>query len=189
MNRWSIGLAVAVLCTVGPLGGYGQGMDMSHDHHPGGDLSKDHGTEMTHDHAMEHGKTSGTGAYVPGLGDLMAAQQMRHAKLWAAGSAGNWPLAAYEVSELKEGFERIAALHPTHGAVDLTKLLPAFILPPLAELEAAIQKGQAGGFTERFDRLTDGCNACHRAAKHGFIVIQRPTAVLYSNQVFAPAKP
>jgi hypothetical protein len=42
--------------------------------------------------------------YVPGLGELMSANQMRHAKLWFAGEAGNWPLAAYDLDELKEGF-------------------------------------------------------------------------------------
>lgn len=39
-------------------------------------------------------------AYIPGLGEIMAATQMRHAKLWFAGQAGHWPLAAYELDEL-----------------------------------------------------------------------------------------
>lgn len=42
--------------------------------------------------------------YVPGLGEIMGATQMRHLKLWYAGEAGNWPLASYEVDELAEGF-------------------------------------------------------------------------------------
>ena len=29
-------------------------------------------------------------AYVPGLGEIMSLQQMRHAKLWLAGQAENW---------------------------------------------------------------------------------------------------
>ena len=32
--------------------------------------------------------------YQPSLGDIMARQQMRHMKLWFAGRARNWPLAA-----------------------------------------------------------------------------------------------
>ena len=53
-------------------------------------------------------------AYVPGLGDIMSLQQMRHVKLWLAGQAGNWDLAAYEVDELGEGFDDIVKFHPTH---------------------------------------------------------------------------
>ena len=45
--------------------------------------------------------------YQPGLGEIMALQQMRHIKLWYAGRAGNWPLADYEIGELNEGFEDV----------------------------------------------------------------------------------
>ena len=57
--------------------------------------------------------------YVPGLGEIMSATQMRHLKLWYAGQAGNWPLAAYEVDELEEGFA--AALASILG----TRILPS----------------------------------------------------------------
>ena len=30
-------------------------------------------------------------------------------------------------------------------------------------------------------------NGCHQTTKHGFIVIQRPTALPYTNQSFTPA--
>ena len=47
---------------------------------------------------------------VPGLGEIMTLQQLRHIKLWFAGRAGNWPLADYEVGELNEGFEDVSKL-------------------------------------------------------------------------------
>ena len=50
----------------------------------------------------------------PGLGEIMTLTQMRHAKLWFAGEAGNWPLASYELHELKEGFADAVKHHPTH---------------------------------------------------------------------------
>src|SRR5437762_8856903 len=53
-------------------------------------------------------------AFVPGLGELMSLQQMRHVKLWFAGQAANWELADYEVDELGEGFDDIVKFHPTH---------------------------------------------------------------------------
>jgi hypothetical protein len=43
--------------------------------------------------------------YRPGLGEFMAATQLRHAKLWFAGKMNNWDLAAYEIDEIKEGLE------------------------------------------------------------------------------------
>lgn len=44
------------------------------------------------------------------LSGIMAQQQMRHIKLWFAGTAGNWPLADYEIDGLKEGFDDVAKL-------------------------------------------------------------------------------
>ena len=43
-------------------------------------------------------------------------------------------------------------------------------------------------FDLAFDSLSAGCNSCHRTLDHGFIVIQRPTLLPYSNQNFAPQK-
>jgi hypothetical protein len=115
----------------------------------------------------------------PGLGEIMSVQQMRHIKLWFAGRAGNWPLADYEVDELKEGFE------------DITKLLGGDIVEQhvgagVTALEKAIDAKDKRAFTTAFDRLSAGCNACHRTLDHGFIAIQRPTVLPYSDQSFAP---
>jgi hypothetical protein len=48
---------------------------------------------------------SASDAYLPGFGEFMSATQMRHAKLWFAGDAQNWDLAAFELDEIKEGLE------------------------------------------------------------------------------------
>ncbi|WP_256360949.1 hypothetical protein [Methylomonas koyamae] len=55
-----------------------------------------------------------TAGFVPGLGEIMAQTSTRHAKLWFAGQAQNWALAAYEVDELHEGIEDAGKYHPTH---------------------------------------------------------------------------
>jgi hypothetical protein len=39
----------------------------------------------------------GSASYVPSLGDLMAAIQLRHSKLWYVANLKNWPLADYEL--------------------------------------------------------------------------------------------
>lgn len=117
----------------------------------------------------------------------MTLQQMRHSKLWFAGQAGNWKLAAYEVKELREGFGDVIRFHPTHqGApVPLEQLVPEMIGAPMDELEAAIAAEDPTRFEEAFDDLTNGCNGCHDATDFGFNVVQRPTENPFSNQDFA----
>jgi hypothetical protein len=117
----------------------------------------------------------------PGLGEIMALQQMRHIKLWFAGNAANWPLADYEIGELGEGFD------------DVKKLLGEDIVDqhvgkPLEALQKAIDGKDRKAFIADFDNLTAGCNACHKTLDHAFISIQRPNMLPYSNQNFTPQK-
>ena len=118
---------------------------------------------------------------VPGLGEIMTLQQLRHIKLWFAGHAGNWPLADYEMGELNEGFEDVNKLL---GGDTVDKAVGA----PMQALQKIIDSKDRAGFTAAFDQLTAGCNSCHRTLDHGFIAIQRPTSLPYSNQNFAPQK-
>ncbi len=124
--------------------------------------------------------------FTPGLGEIMTLQQMRHLKLAYAGWVGNWPLAAYELDELKEGFEDIVKYHPTHDDVPTGVMATAIIDKEVAELGKAIDAKDAKQFPVAFDKLTAACNACHQASKHAFIVIQRPISNPYANQSFAP---
>ena len=126
-------------------------------------------------------------AYAPGLGEIMALQQMRHAKLWLAGSAGNWELASYELDELKEGFDDVMTYAPVHDGVRLAPLVKTVTDGAIPELAKAIAARDGGRFATAFDALTGGCNACHQSAKRGFIAIQRPSGLPYPNQNFAPA--
>jgi len=126
--------------------------------------------------------------FTPGLGEIMTLQQMRHLKLWYAGQAGNWPLADYELDELKEGFEDIVKYHPTHDDAPTGTMASAVIDGEIAALAKAIAAKDRKPFAAGFDKLTAACNACHQSTKHAFIVIQRPTASPYANQAFAPAR-
>jgi len=130
-----------------------------------------------------------TDAYAPGLGELMTLQQMRHTKLWLAGEAGNWPLAAYEIKELGEGFDDIVKFHPTHeeSPVAPKDAIPRMVAGPVAAISAAVAKKDPGGFEQSYDTLTKACNDCHQATNFGFNLVQRPAMNPYPNQVFAPA--
>ena len=125
--------------------------------------------------------------YAPGLGEIMSLQQMRHAKLWLAGSQNNWPLADYELDELREGFEDVQKLHPTHEGVPVGAMAKSLTAAPLEALGKAIEARDATAFAKSFDQLTAACNSCHRGAKHGFIVITRPATSPFPNQRFTPA--
>jgi len=126
--------------------------------------------------------------YVPGLGEIMALQQMRHAKLWFAGSNGNWELAGYEVDELREGFGDAANLHPVHDQVPVAVLVGKLTPKPLADVGKAIEERNSARFNTAFDGLTSACNQCHEAAKHPYIVIKRPDALPFGNQEFGRRK-
>ena len=127
-------------------------------------------------------------AYAPGLGEIMTLTQMRHAKLWFAGEAGNWALASYELDELKEGFADAVKYHPTRrgAAVAVSDALPKLTQRPLAGLADAIEQKDLRLFTATYDSLTNACNACHREMQFGFNVVKRPLANPYPNQTFAP---
>jgi hypothetical protein len=127
-------------------------------------------------------------SYQPGLGEFMMATQLRHAKLWFAGKSNNWPLAAYEVDEIKEGLEDAAKYHANNDGVPVAELIKAIIDPRLEQLEKAIEGKSSTQFAAAFDELTNGCNSCHAKAGKGFIRVQRPTAPPVSNQNFTPAK-
>lgn len=126
-------------------------------------------------------------AYVPGLGEMMSLQQMRHAKLWFAGQAGNWELAAYELDELGEGFDDIVKFHPTHkdSPVAPKDAIPRMVTEPLKELRTAVDKHDSHTFERAYDSLTASCNNCHQATNFGFNAVQTPATSPYPNQVFA----
>lgn len=129
-------------------------------------------------------------AYAPGLGEIMAQTATRHAKLWFAGQAGNWPLAEYELDELAEGFEDAAKYHPTHKSspVPLPRLIAKTMDAPLRQLAAAAKAQDGPAFARQYDALTQGCNACHLSSNFGFNVVTRPTHNPFANQSFAPTQ-
>jgi hypothetical protein len=127
--------------------------------------------------------------YEPGLGDQMHTLQLRHAKLWFAATGGNWQLAAFEIHEIEENLERIARWHHDSEAIPMGPAIKVHMHPGQYAVEQSIARQDAGEFSAAFDRLTQGCNACHRATEHGFIVIQRPTSEPVSNQAWTQSTP
>lgn len=127
-------------------------------------------------------------SYTPGLGEIMTLTQMRHAKLWLAGQAGNWPLASYEIDELEEGLHDAIVYHPTHkdSPLPIKDLIPTMTGAPIANLRAAVKSRDEEAFTRAFDALTRACDECHQAANFGFNVVIRPAGNPFTNQDFSP---
>jgi hypothetical protein len=123
----------------------------------------------------------------PGLGEIMTLNQMRHAKLWRAGEAQNWSLAAYELDELQEGFDDVVRFHPTHkdSPLPLSELVPKIMAEPMQQVRRAVDSKDRDAFGVAYDGLTKACNSCHQATNFGFNVVKRPTdASWFSNQDF-----
>ena len=120
-------------------------------------------------------------SYVPTLGDIMGAMQLRHFKLWYAGKSRNWELAAYEMGQIEDSFANAARLYKN---IPVEKI--NMIVRPTMALQSAIDAKDGKHFADAFDNLTAACNACHEAAHVDFIAIQVPTASPFSNQSFTP---
>jgi len=57
---------------------------------------------------------------------------------------------------------------------------------PLDELGKAIDRKDLAAFGEGYEKLTEGCNACHQAANVGQVVIKVPNASSFPDQDFRP---
>jgi len=123
----------------------------------------------------------------PQMGALMGMLiQPRHAKLGLAGKAENWPLAAYELKELRQGFAVVSRAVPRWKGLPVPDLADAAVTQPITLLDFAIKLKASRQFDEAYVQLTQGCNACHATTDHAFIVIRAPEASPFPNQDFAP---
>jgi hypothetical protein len=126
----------------------------------------------------------------PSMGDLMnTLVQPRHAKLGLIGKEQNWTLAAYESHQLKDALSNIAKLRPRFRNQSVADLVEAMTGDAIKALDQAIAVGDSLGFTEAYSRLTAGCNSCHAALDHAYVVINAPDQSAFLNQDFrVPAK-
>lgn len=115
------------------------------------------------------------------LGDIMGLTQIRHEKLWHAGRARNWELAAYEVQQLRSTLVRSAALYLN---IPIELVLAAD--EPLEDLLKAIKAGDDKAFASAYAQVTTACNACHQAGGVGFVRMVVPRTSSFTNQDFNP---
>ena len=122
-------------------------------------------------------------AYKPGFGEFMTYVQIHHDKLWFAGLNQNWPLADFELNEIKEAIAGIQKYEKDRKESQL--VIMASI--PLDSVGMAIQQKNPDMFKSTFTSLTNTCNNCHKQVNFGFNVVKIPDTPPFSNQDFKPA--
>ncbi len=126
--------------------------------------------------------------YIPGLEQFMNVILAEHNKLWFAAKARNWPLANYELGEIKEVMGDIQDLVPIFKNLPLAEMLDAVIVKEIVALENAIEAKDYKKFVAGYDNLNKACNACHEGTENEFVVIKRPTTPAFTNQDYRPRK-
>ena len=117
---------------------------------------------------------------------MNSAVQPHHVKLWFAGSAANWTLAAYEAYELDETFEDVLTYQSSWHGIPIARLVGTTFKPALERINTAIAAKDVPQFKTAYAGLNAACNECHATAQHGFIKIVAPNSNLFSDQEFQP---
>lgn len=107
--------------------------------------------------------------YAPPLNLLMVATQLGHFKLWYAGAVENWPLANYELAQIRISIDRARRLYPNNVRSNMAMMTPA-----ADEVDNAIKAKDSVKFSKAFSKLTAACNTCHEATGFGFITMRDP---------------
>ncbi len=125
--------------------------------------------------------------FKPAMDDLMTMLvQPRHIKLYYAGQAKNWTLAAFELNELRGALARIGRTIPTYRNVGIDMAVASIFADKIKAVDAAIKATDAAQFTTAYGDLTQACNACHQALEHSFLKITVPDVANYPDQDFRP---
>ena len=127
--------------------------------------------------------------YVMTMGDMMnTLVQPRHIKLGVAGGAENWRLAGYALVEIRQVFAGIVKAQPQFRGMPVAALIDAAMSQPISAVDAAIKLQDPKKFAAAYDQLTQGCNACHAALDHPYVVIKAPGSSAFPDQDFSPGR-
>lgn len=119
--------------------------------------------------------------YLPHVADLMnEAMQVRHTKLWFAGHAENWALAAFEIKKIKQTVDQIK-----ESIVDIQAVSSQWQLERINEMlknldsnldaiDQSVTAKNPARFETAYQGFTAACNACHVAAGLSEIKIIQP---------------
>ncbi len=125
--------------------------------------------------------------FKPAMDDLMTMLvQPRHIKLYFAGQAKNWTLAAFQINELRGALARIGRTIPNYRNINVDISVAAIFTEKLKAVDAAVKANDLEKFTAAYGEMTTACNDCHKGMEHPFLVIKVPDALNYPDQEFRP---
>ncbi|MGH9458995.1 MAG: hypothetical protein ACRD2J_15285 [Thermoanaerobaculia bacterium] len=128
-------------------------------------------------------KTAGVPAAAPfDLSDVMLKLQVHAGKLAFAADAENWDLARFYVDQIEEDIRPLAAGEIMAGTTNVSDTARTLFPPLLTRLREATLDRDAAAFQQRYLDLVQGCNSCHRATGHAYVVIERPEGGVFGNQ-------
>ena len=105
----------------------------------------------------------------PGLGRLMPEVGTRTWKLYYAAQAENWPLAKFELKEIRGLMELGAFTRPKHEDA-----LNQFLAENWKPVEEAIDRKDGRAFEETFKKAIEAANAYHELKDKPYIVWKLP---------------
>jgi hypothetical protein len=125
--------------------------------------------------------------FKPAMDDLMTMLvQPRHIRLYYAGQAKNWQLAAFQVNELRGALARIGRTIPNYRNINVDTAVAAIFADKLAAVSAAIKAADVAQFMAAYSEMTAACNDCHKGMEHPFLVIKIPEGGYFPDQEFRP---
>lgn len=117
------------------------------------------------------------------LAQAMGELQRHSHKLGLSIQARNLPLADFYLHELEEVLEDIEKV-PEYDGFPIADLSRAMMTPLMDELEAGAKAGDWPRVERGYHALIAGCNQCHVATDHAFIVMLPGTGPSPFNQQF-----
>ncbi|MDE3876238.1 hypothetical protein [Sinorhizobium meliloti] len=120
--------------------------------------------------------------YVPSVGEIMNKIDLSRSKLWYSVKLRNWPLAGYQLDQVKTGFDDVSRHHPDKSNFDFANAQKIANL-----IEEAIVARSDEQFQQSFALMTTECNDCHRAVGKPFLHVGAPKiASPYSDKMLEP---
>jgi hypothetical protein len=125
--------------------------------------------------------------FKPAMDDLMTMLvQPRHMKLYYAGQAKNWQLAAFQINELRGALARVGRTIPNYRNVNVDTAVTSIFADKLKAVGDAVKAADLGQFNATYAEMTAACNDCHKGMEHAFLVIKVPEAGNFPDQEFRP---
>jgi len=103
-------------------------------------------------------------------------QQYTH-KLWAAGTAGNLPLANFYMHEIDEAMEDLELANIDDDGVPVSMHMKTYGLKTVDAFAAELKANGLKDFNGQFETLVNTCNSCHDKCGYPFIHVSLPTSV------------